>query len=59
MKTGLKILRGKPKFVTNINTTDIIQIDQTDIEKVTSYKYLGYTIAVENRTRQKVSKRIK
>ena len=35
--------RGKTKFVTNIDTTDNIQIYGTEIETVTSYKYLGQT----------------
>ena len=45
--------------MTNLYTTDNIQIDGTEIEKVTNYKYLGQTIAMENRTRQEVSKRMK
>ena len=50
--------RGKTKFITNIDTTDNIQINGTETEKVTNYKYLGQTIAMENRTKQ-VSIRIK
>ena len=47
--------------MTNIDTTDSIQIDGTEIERVTKYTctYLGQTIPMENRTRQKVSIRIK
>ena len=51
--------RKKTKFMTNIDTTDNIQINGTEIEKVTNYKYLGQTIAMENSTKQEVSIRIK
>ena len=56
---GLKIHKGKTKYMTNMDTTDNIQKDWTEIEKVTSYKYLGHTTATENRSRQEVSIRIK
>ena len=59
LKTGLTIHTGKTKFVTNIDTTDTIQIDGTETENVTNYKYLEQTIAMENRTKQEVSIRIK
>ena len=60
-KIGLKIHKGKTKtkFMTNINTTDSIQINGTEIEKATNYKYLEQTIAMENSTKQEVSIRIK
>ena len=44
--------------MTNIDTTDNIQINGTEIEKVTNYKYLGQTIAMENSSKQEVSVRI-
>ena len=59
LKIGLKIHRGKTKFMTNIDTTDHIQINWTEIERVTNYKYLGQTIAMENSTKQEVSITIK
>ena len=59
LKIGLKIHKRKTKFVTNIDTTDNIQINGTEIEQVTNYKYLGQTIAMENRTKQEVSIRMK
>ena len=34
---------------TNLDTTDNIQIDGTEIEKMTIYKYLGRTTAMKNR----------
>ena len=62
LKTGLKICKRKQqttKFMTNIDTTDNIKINGTETERVTNYKYLGQTIAMENRTKQEVSIRIK
>ena len=49
----------KNKFMTNIDTTDNIQIDETERERMTNYKYLRQMISMENRTRQEVSIRIK
>ena len=40
--------------MTNIDTTDNEQINGTEIEKVTNYRYQGQTIAMENRTKQEV-----
>ena len=45
--------------MTNIDTTDNIQINGTEIEKMTNYKYPGQTIAMENRTKQEVLIKIK
>ena len=58
-KIGLKIQTGKTNFMSNIDATDNIQINGTETEKVTNYKYLGQTIAMENITKQEVSIRIK
>ena len=57
LKIGLKIHKGKTKFMTNIDTIDNIQINGT--ETVANYKYLGQTIVMENGTEQEVSIRIK
>ena len=59
LKTGLMIQKGKAKFMTNIDTTDNMQINGTEVEKVTNNKYFGKTIAVENRARQEILIRIK
>ena len=62
LKIGLQIHKGKknpPKFMTNNDTSDNIQINGTETEKVTNNNYLGKTIAMENRTRQEVSARMK
>ena len=59
-RTGLNIPKEKKnKFTTNIDTSDDIQIDVTEIEKMINYKHLGQTIAIEMRTWQDVSIRIK
>ena len=57
-KIGLKIHKGKTKFMTNIDTTDNIQINGTELETVTNYKHLGQTKAMENSTKQEVSIRM-
>ena len=58
-KIGLKIHRGKTKFMTNYKTNEIIEIDNIEIEKVEEYKYLGQTIAIEDRTAYETQLRIK
>ena len=45
--------------MTNFDITDNIQINGTEIEKVTNYTCLGQTIAIGNGTKQEVSTRIK
>ena len=54
LKISLKIHKVNTKSVTNIDTTDSIPIDGTEIKKPTNYEYLGQKIAMENRTRQEV-----
>ena len=49
-RVGLKIHRGKTKCMTNFATTQKIEIEGIEIEKVEQYKYLGQTIALEDRT---------
>ena len=58
-KVGLGIHRGKTKYITNYCTNEKIFIEGTEIEKVESYKYLGQTISMENRTLEEVLMRIK
>ena len=59
LKIGLKIRKGKAKFMAHIDTTDNIQINGIEIEKMTNYRYLGQIIAMENSTKQEVSIRVK
>ena len=42
-----RCIKEKTKFMTNNDTTDNIQIDCTEKEKVTNYGYLGQTIAID------------
>ena len=58
LKIDLKLHKEKTKFMTNIDTTDNIQIGGTEIVKVTIYKYMAQTTGMENKTRQEVSIRI-
>ena len=51
LKIGLKIHKGKTTLMTNIDTTDNIQIDGTEREKVTNDRYREQRIAKENRTK--------
>ena len=43
LKVGLKIHKGKTKYMTNHADSEDILIDQQKIEKVTEFKYLGQT----------------
>ena len=45
--------------MTNIDTTDNIQLDGKEIKKLTNYKYPGQTTAIESRAKQEVSIKIK
>ena len=52
-KIGLNIHKGKTKYMTNF------QSDETIIEKVDRYKYLGQIVMMENQTQEEVMIRIK
>ena len=58
-RIGLKIHKGKTKFMTNFQTSDTIKIENEEIEKVNQYKYLGQTVKLEDHTREEVNIRIK
>ena len=58
-KIGLKIHKGKTKFMTNFQTDESIEVEQDQIEKVDSYKYLGQTVKMKDNTREEVLIRIK
>ena len=57
-KVGLKVHRDKTKFMTNFVTTQKIETECKEIEKVEQYKYIGQTIALEDRTTKEVQLRI-
>ena len=48
LKVGLKIHKGKTKYMTNHSDSENILIDQDTIEKVTKFKYLGQTAQLKN-----------
>ena len=50
LKVGLKIHKGKPKYMTNHVDSEDILIDQQKIEKVTEFKYLGQTTHLKDTT---------
>ena len=58
-KIGLKIHKGKTKFMTNFQTTEPIEIDNDPIEKVEFYTYLGKEIRMEDTTKEEVHRKIK
>ena len=60
LKIGHKMHKKnqKKQFLDNIDTADSISIDVTEVEKVTNCKYLGQSVAIENRTRKEISMRI-
>ena len=50
LKVGLKIHKGKTKYMTNHADSEDILIDQQKIEKVTEFKYLGQTTHLKDTT---------
>ena len=54
---GLKIHRGKTKYMTNFNTNKKIIVDNTEIEKVEEYRYLGQNIEMKDKTLKEVQKK--
>ena len=58
-KVGLKIHKGKTKFMTNYNSDKTIKIDNESIEKVTKYPYLGQTAAMRIKTSEEINTRIR
>ena len=55
---GLKIHRGKTKYMTNFNTNKKT-VENTEIEKVEEYRYLGQIIEMKDKTLKEVQKRIR
>ena len=59
LKVGLKIHKGKTKYMTNhVDSKDIL-IDQQKIEKVTEFKYLGQTTHLKDTTKEEIYARIR
>ncbi|PIK46657.1 endonuclease-reverse transcriptase [Apostichopus japonicus] len=58
-KIGLKIHRGKTKYMTNYQSEETIMVEKEEIDKMDRYKYLGQTIMLGEHTREEVLIRIK
>ena len=58
-KVGLKMHKGKTKYMTNVATDEKIFIEDQEIEKVEEYKYLGQTLKLKDCSKEEVLKRIK
>ena len=59
MKVGLKIHKGKTKYMTNYADNEDILIGQQKIEKVTEFKYLGQTTHLKDTTKAEIYARIR
>ena len=58
-EVGLKMHRGKTKYMTNFDSSSEIHIESEKIEKVDSYKYLGQTTWLQDTTKEEVTCRIR
>ena len=59
LKVGLKIHKGKTKYMTNYADSEDILIGQQKIEKVTEFKYLGQTTHLKDTTKEEIYARIR
>ena len=59
LKVGLKIHKGKTKYMTNHAHSEDILIDQQKIGKVTEFKYLGHTTHLKDTTKEEIYARIR
>ena len=59
LKVGLKIHKGKTKYMTNHAHSEDILIDQQKIEKVTEFIYLGQTTHLKDTTKEEIYVRIR
>ena len=59
LKVGLKIHKGKTKYMTNHADNEDLLIDQQKIEKLTEFKYLGQTTHLKDATKEEIYARIR
>ena len=59
LKVGLKIHKGKTKYMTKHADSEDILTDQQKIEKVTEFKYLGQNTHLKDTTKEEIYARIK
>ena len=58
-KVGLKMHKGKTKYMTNVATDEKIFIEDQEIERVEEYKYLGQTLKLKDCSKEEVLKKDK
>ena len=58
-KIGLKIHKGKTKYMTNYDDPGEIKIDDNIIEEVSEYKYLGQTVSTTENLEVEIATRIR
>ena len=56
---GLKMHKGKTKFMINYPNQDSLCIENEEIEKVEHYKYLGQTTYLRETTKEEIKCRIR
>ena len=59
LKVGLRMHKGKTKYMTIHADNEDILIDQQKNEKVTEFKYLGQTTHLKNTTKEEIYARIR
>ena len=59
LKVGLKVHKGKTKYMTNHADSEDILIDQQKLEKLTEFKYLGQTTHLKGTTKEEIYARIR
>ncbi|GFR93951.1 endonuclease-reverse transcriptase [Elysia marginata] len=59
LDSGLKMHKGKTKYMINFESHENIQIDKEKIEEVPNYKYLGQTTYLKETTKEEVTCRIR
>ncbi|GFS25595.1 endonuclease-reverse transcriptase [Elysia marginata] len=59
LESGLKMHKGKTKYMINFESHENIQINKEKIEEVPNYKYLGQTTYLKETTKKEVTCRIR
>ena len=58
-KCGLKIHKGKTKFMTNFETDEETKLENEKLEKVESYNYLGQITTANRKSEDEIKERIR
>ena len=59
LKVGLKIHKGKTKYMTTHADSEYMPTDRENIEKVTEFKYLGQTTHIKDTIKEEIFARIR